>query len=129
MTSWLCWKNYRLYTRAMILHPFRLSVPRENIRQTMVHFCFYFIYYQIRRRFWNTHVCNTVEQKIDLLLRNHLHSVHLPPFLQGGGGGVEPPTKFSKREGLTGSVFRGGCLERGGDFFFWGGGGAVFTKK
>ena len=121
MTSWHCWKNYRLYTRAMILHPFRLSVPRENIRQTMVHFCFYFIYYQIRRGFWNTHVCNTVEQKIDLLLRNHLHSVHLPLFYRVGVGGLSLRPNFQKgrawqdlflegvawKEGVT--FFRGGC--------------------
>ena len=30
----------------------------------------------------------------------------------------EPPTKFSKKRGLTGSQFLdGGCWERGGDFF------------
>ena len=35
-----------------------------------------------------------------------------------GGGGIEPPTKFSKRGGLTGSQFlEGGCRERGGDSF------------
>ena len=33
-------------------------------------------------------------------------------------GEVEPPTKFSKRGGLDRtSTFRGGCWERGGDFF------------
>ena len=26
------------------------------------------------------------------------HSVHPPPFLLEGGKGVEPPTKFSKKE-------------------------------
>ena len=36
-----------------------------------------------------------------------------PPFCRGGG--VEPPTKFSKRGGLTESQFlEGDCLERGG---------------
>ena len=31
------------------------------------------------------------------------------------GWGVEPPTKFLKREGLESiSIFRGGCRERGG---------------
>ena len=36
----------------------------------------------------------------------------------GGGGGVETPTKFSKRGGFTGSQFlEVGCWERGGDFF------------
>ena len=35
-----------------------------------------------------------------------------------GGGGGEPPTKFSKmRRGLTGpQLLEGGCWERGGDF-------------
>ena len=34
-----------------------------------------------------------------------------PPNLSAGGGGVEPPTKFSKKGGgLTGSQFlEGGC--------------------
>ena len=33
---------------------------------------------------------------------SNIHSVHPLPFSRGGGG-VEPPTKFSKREGgLTG---------------------------
>ena len=43
------------------------------------------------------------------------HSVH-PPLSDGGGGRVEPPTKFSKRRGLTGpsllegvTLFMGGC--------------------
>ena len=51
------------------------------------------------------------------------HSVHSPPFYWRGGGGVEPPTKFSQRlargggrEGvLTGSHFlERGCWEREG---------------
>ena len=40
------------------------------------------------------------------------------PFLLGGG--VEPPTKFSKKKGggLTGpQLLEGGCWERGGEFF------------
>ena len=42
------------------------------------------------------------------------HSVHPPFLLLGWGGKVEPPTKFSKREGLTGSKFlEGGCSQRG----------------
>ena len=42
------------------------------------------------------------------------HSGHLPPFCRG----VEPPTKFSKRGGLTEPQFlQGGCWEIGGDFF------------
>ena len=36
------------------------------------------------------------------------HSGH--PLLSAGGGGVEPPTKFSKRGGLIGSQrLEGGC--------------------
>ena len=43
-------------------------------------------------------------------------------------GGVKPPTKFSKREGLTGSqVLERGCWERGGDFFS--GGEVQFLQK
>ena len=46
-----------------------------------------------------------------------MHSVHPLP-LSAGGGGVEPPTKFSKRGGLPGHQFlEGGCWEREGDFF------------
>ena len=49
------------------------------------------------------------------------HSVHPLPFLLwGGGGGVEPPTKFSKRGGGLDRalVFRGGLVgKRGGDLF------------
>ena len=48
-----------------------------------------------------------------------LNSIVCPPLSVGGGGGggeVEPPTKFSKRGGLTESQFlKVGCLERGGD--------------
>ena len=37
---------------------------------------------------------------------------------RGGWGGGEPPTKFSKRGGLTGSqLLERGCWERGGEFF------------
>ena len=32
-------------------------------------------------------------------------------------GGVEPPTKFSKRGGRLTGLLEGGCWERGGDFF------------
>ena len=54
------------------------------------------------------------------------HSVHPPPFCRRG---VEPPTKFSKREGLTGpQLLEVGCWERGGDFF-QGGGGCSFHIK
>ena len=42
-----------------------------------------------------------------------------------GGGGVEPPTKFSKRGGLTGSqLLQEGSWERGVTFFR---GVAIFT--
>ena len=53
------------------------------------------------------------------------HNVHpLPPCAQGGGG-VEPPTKFSKRGGLTGSqLLQEGSWERGVTFFR---GVAIFT--
>ena len=38
-----------------------------------------------------------------------------PSYSAGGRGGVEPPTKFSKRGGLDRtSVFRGGLLGKGG---------------
>ena len=38
------------------------------------------------------------------------------PLLSAGGGGVEPPTKFSKRGRLDRiSILRGGCWERGGE--------------
>ena len=51
------------------------------------------------------------------------------PLFCWGGGGVEHPTKFSKREGgLTESQFLdGGCWEREGDFFQRRGGG--FLQK
>ena len=41
--------------------------------------------------------------------------VYTPLFLRGGGGGVEPATKFSKSTGLTESQFlKEVCLERRG---------------
>ena len=75
-----------------------------------------------------------------------VHSVHPPhpPFLLGvggGGWGVEPLIKFSKRWGVSGgldrnSSLRGGLLERRRVTFFrkgggWGEGGGlqIFTKK
>ena len=50
------------------------------------------------------------------------HSVH-PRFLLGGGKGVEPPTKFSKRGvGVGGlgptSTLRGGFQEKMGLWFY-----------
>ena len=62
---------------------------------------------------------STVMNMHSKLLNNH--SVH-PPLSAGdwggGGGRVEPPTKFSKREGrLTKpQLLDGVCSERGGDF-------------
>ena len=51
-------------------------------------------------------------------LQSESHSGH-PPFYRGE---VEPPTKFSKRGGLTGpQLLEEGCWERGGDFFQEGG--------
>ena len=41
--------------------------------------------------------------------------------LSAGGGAVKSATKFSKSMGLDRtSTFRGGCRERGGDFFHGG---------
>ena len=59
-----------------------------------------------------------------------MHSVH-PPFLLGGGG-VEPPTKFSIRggEGLTGSQFVEGVAgKREGVTFFRDGGCSFYLKS
>ena len=51
----------------------------------------------------------------------------VPPAKKGG---VEPPTRFSERGGLTGPQFlEGGCWERGGDFFQGGGGGCNFSTQ
>ena len=47
------------------------------------------------------------------------HSVHLPPFCRGGGGGLSLQPNFQKGGGgLIGpQLSEGGCWERGGDFF------------
>ena len=55
---------------------------------------------------WNPNPSNSVFVCVHLVGCRGVrggHSVH-PPFMLGGGrgGGVEPPTKFSKRGGLTG---------------------------
>ena len=45
------------------------------------------------------------------------HSVHSPLSTEGGrgGGGVESPTKFSKKRGLTGpQLLEGGLLGKRG---------------
>ena len=57
----------------------------------------------------------------------HPHPHPPPPFFSvGEGGRVEPPTKFSKREGLNRtSTLRGGNFEREG----WGGGGLQLLQK
>ena len=48
------------------------------------------------------------------LFQDFMNSVHPSPLLSAGGGEVEPPTKFFKKEGLDGtSTFRGGCWQRG----------------
>ena len=51
-------------------------------------------------------------------LETHFHSVHPSPLsvMGEGGGGVQPPTKLSKkREGLDQtSTLRGGCWKRAG---------------
>ena len=53
-------------------------------------------------------------------------SIVCPPPLSAGG--VKPPTKFSKRGGLTGpQLSEGSCWERRGDFFQEVGG--IFTTK
>ena len=45
-------------------------------------------------------------------------------FEKGRGGCVEPPTKFSKSGGLTGTqLLEVNCREGGGDFFHGGGRG------
>ena len=72
--------------------------------------------------------CSTYESAKTLLK----HSVHPPPPLLSAGG-VEPPTKFSKRGDVTGpQLLEVGCWERGGDFFHredGGGGGLQFSHK
>ena len=55
------------------------------------------------------------------VLYHHCCKVCTPPPLSAGG--IEPPTKFSKRGGgLTGpQLLEGDCWERGEDDFFHGG--------
>ena len=51
-----------------------------------------------------------------------------PPLSAGGGGAVEPPTRFSKREGLTGpQPLERGAGKEGVTFFARGGGVAIVT--
>ena len=50
--------------------------------------------------------------------RGRSYIVCTPPFLQGGGGGVEPPTKFSERWFLTEpQLLQGVARKEGGNFF------------
>ena len=53
----------------------------------------------------------------------------LPLSAGVGGGGGEPPTKFPKREGLTGPHLLEGVAgkERESDFFQGGGGGVAIV--
>ena len=58
----------------------------------------------------------------------------MPPLSAGGGGGFDPPTKFSTLGGgLTGRhILEGDCWERRGDLFQGGegeGGGGEFVNK
>ena len=47
-----------------------------------------------------------------------IHNIVGTPHLSAGGGGVETPTKFSKRGGLTGpQLLEGVAGKEGGDFF------------
>ena len=51
-----------------------------------------------------------------------------PPLSAWGGGGVEPPTQFSKMGGLTGPQFLEGVAEKEGVLQF-SRGVAIFTEK
>ena len=56
--------------------------------------------------------------------------MHPPLSAGGGGGGIEPSTKFSKKECLTGAQFlEGGCWERGGGDFSGRGRGSFYIKN
>ena len=53
-----------------------------------------------------------------------------PPLSAGGGGAVEPPTRFSKREGLTGpQPLERGAGKEGVTFFGGEGGGLQLSHK
>ena len=65
-----------------------------------------------------------MHQSMDMV---SVHSVHPPPSA-GWGGGVEPPTKFSKRGTRQDLNFeRGVAGKEGGNFFQRG--FAIFTKR
>ena len=56
---------------------------------------------------------------------SQIHSVHPPPLSAGWGGGLASNQIFKKGGLDKTSTFRGGCWERGDDFFQgagWGGG-------
>ena len=63
-----------------------------------------------------------ISQRISSIPGVHLvgdpHSVHHPSFCRG----VEPPTKFSKRQGLTGPQLLDGIARKEGCDFFQEGG-------
>ena len=61
------------------------------------------------------------------MFNDRLHNVQ-PALSADGGEEVEPPTKFSKKGGLTGPQFWEGVAGKEGVTFFRGG-GCNFTKK
>ena len=67
---------------------------------------------------WNFYICCLHSGRVWRVN----HSVHAPPFLHGGRG-VEPPTKFSERRGLTGPQLLEGLAGKERVTFFTGGGG------
>ena len=79
---------------------------------------------------------NFVIVSFQITVNNYYYDIQLyiltlstcPPFCWGwGGGGFEPPTKFSKRGGLTGPQLWEGVAGKEGITFFKG--VAIFTKK
>ena len=62
-----------------------------------------------------------------MIIENDCCIVCTPPPLSAGGGGIEPGTKFSKREGALQDLnfYMGVAGKEGGTFFQ--GGVAVFT--
>ena len=63
----------------------------------------------------NEHVSNEFGNK---LTKCNDHGMHTPP--PPSARGVEPPTKFGKKEGLTGSQFLEGVAGKEGETFFRG---------
>ena len=68
------------------------------------------------KRFEYSSLGKELKAQTDIAKKQYQKSVCTSPFLQGGGwGAVEPPTKFSKGGGLTGSQFLGvGLLRKRG---------------